>query len=513
MKNNNLIKKIECIVLVLLLFCLVQVLAEPCGDVNSDEAIDIVDALLIAQHYVGSNPENFDEPAGDVNNDGMADILDALLVAQFYVGLIPALPGCDETPTPTPDPTLVPTVDPECPYVGPPGYYCCADEGESVTFDMVVNVAYGADGSFNYLYEVTGTITFDNDTFGDPIYGVEKHGFYQETGSPTPTPEPTPTNDPNQTPEPDEWAAIRAFRELKYGMFIHYSLSTFDGKEQTPGNTTSVDIYQPTDLDVDQWIQVAKDAGMKYAVLTAKHSSGFCLWDSKVQWKGKEFDYDVGASPVKTDVVAEFMTACNNHGIMPGIYYCAMDTRHSDSSIQWTPSLPYVSQEYFQLMQDHLTELHTNYPDIAIQWIDIPRHLTSGERTTLYNLVKNINPQCLVEYNYGQESRDVSTYTIAVAKKVSWPTDILNSEKTPIDNPFQVQQEDNGKTYELAYEHCISISNYWFWKSNESLKSASNLRDIRQQTWNLNGNFLLNVPPNRAGHIPDASIQRLNEIK
>lgn len=66
----------------------------------------------------------------------------------------------------------------------------------------------------------------------------------------------------------------RALRELKYGMFIHFSLSTFDGKEQTPDNTTPVSIYQPANLDLDQWIQVAASTGMKYAVLKAKHSSG-----------------------------------------------------------------------------------------------------------------------------------------------------------------------------------------------------------------------------------------------
>ena len=83
------IKKIECIVLVLLIFCISHSFAEPCGDVNSDGAIGIIDALLIAQHYVGLNPENFDASVADVTEDGVINILDALLVAQYYVGLIP----------------------------------------------------------------------------------------------------------------------------------------------------------------------------------------------------------------------------------------------------------------------------------------------------------------------------------------------------------------------------------------------------------------------------------------
>jgi hypothetical protein len=103
MKNKNLMKKIGCMVLVLLIFSISHVFAEPCGDVNSDGSIDIVDALLIAQYYVGLDPANFDAAAADVNGDGSIDILDALLVAQYYVGLITELPGCAETPTPTPE--------------------------------------------------------------------------------------------------------------------------------------------------------------------------------------------------------------------------------------------------------------------------------------------------------------------------------------------------------------------------------------------------------------------------
>ena len=114
MKNNKLSKKIECMVFMLLIFCISHLLAEPCGDVNSDSSINIVDALLIAQYYVGLNPENFDQNAADVNADGSINIVDALLIAQLYVGLITELPGCAETPTPTPDDTQEPTPQSDC---------------------------------------------------------------------------------------------------------------------------------------------------------------------------------------------------------------------------------------------------------------------------------------------------------------------------------------------------------------------------------------------------------------
>jgi len=107
MKNNNLITKIECLVLVLLILCISNLVAEPCGDVNSKDGINIVDALLIAQYYVGLDPVDFDEAAADVNADNKINIVDALLIAQLYVGLINELPGCSQTPIPTNPPQFI----------------------------------------------------------------------------------------------------------------------------------------------------------------------------------------------------------------------------------------------------------------------------------------------------------------------------------------------------------------------------------------------------------------------
>jgi pectate lyase len=108
MRKKSLIRKIECMVLVLLVIFLGQVFASPCGDVNSSGSIDIVDALLTAQYAVGLNPSNFDSGSADVNGDGSINIVDALLIAQYSVGLITSLPGCADTPAPTAAPTTPP---------------------------------------------------------------------------------------------------------------------------------------------------------------------------------------------------------------------------------------------------------------------------------------------------------------------------------------------------------------------------------------------------------------------
>jgi len=93
-------KKVICLTFLLILFCTSQISAATCGDVNSKDGITIVDALLIAQFYVGLDPADFDEAAADVNADSKINIVDALLIAQYYVGLITELPGCNQTPKP-----------------------------------------------------------------------------------------------------------------------------------------------------------------------------------------------------------------------------------------------------------------------------------------------------------------------------------------------------------------------------------------------------------------------------
>lgn len=108
-----------CIVLLLSVFGIVQIAAIPCGDVNTSGAVDIVDALLIAQYYVSLSPDNFNKEVADVNGSSVIDIVDALLIAQYYVQLIDDLPGCSGTSTdePTTDPEQTPVVEPALPYV------------------------------------------------------------------------------------------------------------------------------------------------------------------------------------------------------------------------------------------------------------------------------------------------------------------------------------------------------------------------------------------------------------
>jgi alpha-L-fucosidase len=306
---------------------------------------------------------------------------------------------------------------------------------------------------------------------------------------------------------------LEQWRAMKYGMFIHFGMSTFTGREIDNGNKPST-TYAPTDLDVDQWIRVAKDAGMKYAVLTSKHVAGHCLWDSKVQFRGKEFDYDVATSGNKTDVIAEFEKACKKHGLVAGLYWCLLDFRNNSvpHGPQWNAGK--LPDDFFQLAQDQLTELIKNYPYISYYWLDIPRAASAEQRRVLYDMIKRLRPGTIVLFNYGFAGKDVhGAFTIESSKGISWPTDVLNSERYPIKVPFTPEQTWQGKTYRLGYEHCDCLAKNWFWVAGDKPRPIRELYRLYRDTVAAGGNLLLDVAPDRTGSIPDYSVRALMELK
>ena len=304
----------------------------------------------------------------------------------------------------------------------------------------------------------------------------------------------------------DDW------RALQYGMFIHFGMSTFTGHEMDRGDKPST-TYAPTDLDVDQWIRVARDAGMKYAVLTSKHVAGHCLWDSKVRFRGKEFDYDVATSGNTNDVVAEFVKACKKYDVAPGLYWCLYDEHNSSPPKGVGGNL---TEEFFRFAQDQLTELISRYPDISYYWLDIPRVASEAQRRALYDLVKRLRPGTIVLFNYGFAAfgQDVQgAFTIESSKGVSWPTDVLNTERFPINTPFSPVQAWRGGTYRLGYEHCDTLAKNWFWVEGDRPRPIEELYRLYHKTTTAGGNLLLDVPPDRTGRIPDDSVKALMELK
>ena len=322
------------------------------------------------------------------------------------------------------------------------------------------------------------------------------------------------TSSVNIQPDHAETERMREWRELKYGMFLHFGMSTFTGNELDPGDKPSA-TYAPTAPDPEQWIRVAKESGMKYAVLTSKHVAGHCLWDSKVQFRGKEFDYDVATSGNTNDIVRAFVAACQKHGVTPGLYYCLLDFRNNSvkHEHQWGRFL--LPEDFFALAKAQLTELARNYPTVRYYWLDIPRAASEAQRAELYSLLRRENPGCVVMFNFGFINKtNTAPFTVGLTKAVSWPTDVLNSERDVIRGVFNPAQTWQGTNYFLGYEHCDVVGKDWFWTANDKARSTDKLFELYDDTVNrAGGNLLLDVGPNRAGKLEDWQIQALRDLK
>lgn len=308
--------------------------------------------------------------------------------------------------------------------------------------------------------------------------------------------------------------AIARWRHLEYGMFIHFGISTFSEikyKNDPRIADAPSSLYAPTALDVDQWIRVARDAGMKYAVLTAKHAPGHCLWDSKVQVQGKEFEHDVATSGDPTDVVAAFVAACEKYAVVPGLYYCLLDF-HNNPDPKW--SADKLPEDYYQLVKNQFIELTTRYPQVGYYWIDIPRAASQDQRRELKALIKQQRPGAVVLYNHGYW---VPKAPLTIDKfQAAWPTDILNTElELVIPSGFKPEQTWQGQSYPLGYEHCDTVLNgKWFWQPNLSTKNLRWLYGMyRAVVLEGGGNLLLNVGPDLSGRIPADQVERLMELK
>jgi len=311
---------------------------------------------------------------------------------------------------------------------------------------------------------------------------------------------------------------LKEWELLQYGMFIHFGMSTFVVAELPDGKAPST-VYAPDELDVNQWIAVARDAGMKYAVLTTKHVAGHCLWPTK------HTNYNVTTSSNKTDVVESFVLACEKHGIKPGFYYCSWDNHNRFGSE--TPSdggnwngqnsfpksqdgkmPPHTTSLYQNFQTAQIEELLSNYGPIMEMWIDIPGVLGRGYREYLYNRVAEIQNDIIIMMNSG--IGDGTKYNVDYA----WPSDLIAIER---DRPPQAghnpwRQIEGGNFY-IPGEHCDPIGKEWFHVPGDLPRSEAELAEQFNQCRERGVNFLLNVPPNVHGVIPQEYVDALMRLR
>lgn len=275
------------------------------------------------------------------------------------------------------------------------------------------------------------------------------------------------------------------FLNLRFGMFIHYSIQTYLNVEHAPPHQ-DLKVFNPTNLDCEQWADAAISANMTFGVLTTKHHDGFCLWDSKFT------EYDVANSSYKGDVIQEFSEAFRNKGLKVGLYYSVRDKQHEIKENTVTP-------EKIEFTKNQLTELLTNYGEIECiifdgwgnSWHNSPT-FEDIPYAEIYWHIKSIQPNCLVITH--RQNPNV--------------TEIIEFEQ----NAGEKIESNNA----LPAQSGACIQSRWFWDRkfpNEELKSVDWVTNECLIPFNkIYCNFLLNCAPNSDGRMDDNLIERLKEI-
>ena len=313
-----------------------------------------------------------------------------------------------------------------------------------------------------------------------------------------------------------------AWLETEFNAFLHFTVNTFTDIEPGEG-TEDPAVFNPTDFDARQWIQVCKDAGMKMVVLTAKHHDGFCLWPSKFT------EHSVKNSPWrdgKGDVVREVSDACRELGIKFGVYLSPWD-RHEPSYGD--------SPRYNEFFKNQLRELLTNYGEIHEIWFD---GCTVDSRKQVYDiqegcmgLVRQLQPEAVImacdlyvtdEGGYGRETEWM------VVPRFIQPSGSLYEPQNIAALVAYINRPDFGSRefvieavtenhYPLDWwvsENIVSIRPGWFYHASQDnqVKTVEKLLDIYYGSVGRNGPLLLNLPADRRGLIHEVDVSRMREM-
>jgi len=307
------------------------------------------------------------------------------------------------------------------------------------------------------------------------------------------------------------------WREAKFGMFIHWGVysvpaGTYDDKK-IPGigewimNHGKIPVaryaeytkdFTADKFDAEQWVSIAKNAGMKYIVITSKHHDGFAMFHTKVD------GYNIyDATPFKRDPLAELAAACKKQGIKLGFYYSqSQDWHHPGGAAyqkgtlngatqdgHWDPAQDGDYDKYIdEVAIPQVRELLTNYGDFpAILWWDTPKEMTPARAARLWKVVHELRPNIITNNRLGGNFK--------------------GDTETP------EQHIPIGGYKDRDWETCMTLNDTWgyksyddHWKSTETL--LFNLCDIASK----GGNYLLNVGPTSHGQIPDPSVERLAQV-
>jgi alpha-L-fucosidase len=319
------------------------------------------------------------------------------------------------------------------------------------------------------------------------------------------------------SPGPSEFAAVHArsdssadrlgvFQQARFGMFIHWGLYAIPAAGEwvqfargVPGveYEAYASQFNPTRFDAAEWVALAKDAGQKYLVFTAKHHDGFCMWNTKLT------DYNVvEATPFGRDPLQELAVECDRQGVTLGVYYSVKDWHHPQYPTLYTrrtkqhpdgfhgfPNPEANFLEYLDYMQSQLRELMTCYGSIGSLFFDWYGDAFEDEQERrrgqeIIDMVRELQPGCVINDRLGGIGADYVTPEQAIPSGT-------------VGRPFEV---------------CMTIGESWGYAENDDVKHAGTLIRNLSDIAGKGGNYLLNVGPSPDGTVGAGEAQALREL-
>jgi alpha-L-fucosidase len=308
------------------------------------------------------------------------------------------------------------------------------------------------------------------------------------------------------------------WREARFGMFIHFGAYAVPARgewvqsdERIPAEKylPYVEAFRPVDFDARAWARLAKAAGMKYAVMTAKHHDGFCLFDSALT------DYKIPPRFGGRDLVREYLDAFRAEGLRVGLYYSLIDWHHPDyPNVGNHPmrgnadyaKVPRQWDRYLAYMHGQVEELVTRYGRLDLLWLDYSFDDYRGEKwgaDKLVAMVRRHQPGILLNNRL-----DVNPGVSGGARSLGPWGDFETPEQGLPDKGLVDAQ---GRP--IPWETCLTLNNHWGYHAGDrDWKSPELVVHTLVEAVSKNGNLLLNVGPDARGRIPDASVQVLEEV-
>jgi len=283
---------------------------------------------------------------------------------------------------------------------------------------------------------------------------------------------------------------LKEWQDARFGMFIHWGPVSLKGTEigWSRGKEITVAEYDtlykqfnPVNFNADEWVKLAKDAGMKYIVFTSKHHDGFCMWDTKYT------DFNIMNSPFKRDVMKELADACRKQGMALGFYHSTCDWHYPDFPVtspggrvrRATSNL----DRYTDYLKNESVEIIKNYGPLLVMWYDVPMEFDSIRGQGVIDVIRKVQPDILVNNRTGA------------------PGDF--------DTP---EQRIGGFQNDRPWETCMTIANQWAWKPNDEVKTLEQCLHSLIRSAGGDGNLLFNVGPMPDGRIEPLQVTRLKEM-